>query len=701
MEDQTPHRPTAFAPAIGNLALPDGVVLFAGGGIPSVFHRYESSDLDTGEHWLYLPDRVLEDIIESVPAEQRLGPVVASSFDLDDTGRIHPLVIGGRVRACLGDFRPSGSADSIDWPLVTGWLVHAELLHFHEASASVTLPPALVTCDSTPDRLVRTALNLLVEQVPEGLAATYDERDGLYRMRTAVGNIAMWDILEGELPHSTTSRWLEAIERQRWFLPAGFLPERPMLLAAAPDFLFVHPGVQSDRIRSLIAMPVPGNISRLASERALAAARMIADVHENRLGMTDDLLALCSRFDEAFRNHRPLNHLIKNLFDILHRRLRLSRLVLCIDGQPGRTVLKRIQEEPAVREDIEPAIAAAIRLATTPGRFLVPDTAAGGHLSESEAKRYYLDNVRSEFCFRLTNGDSPDMFVSFGSPEVGGDLRKGERLLEVTVNFLRLYHGYLRLAERESAAPRETADTSLKARQRLRTVADLADGHFHSMFDILSWMLGETELSGAGANDADTPGSLQTFTRAVERLVTHLDRVRHLLHDAPDSDRQSIPAHRLLAELPAAFEGYIHWLQDTRNIAVQVVAERPSGPSFGVSRGVAYDALYPVITAVMRAASHSGEVQIRAIRSDHGNALEISCARPLAGPAGLRSVLEQTTGKRPRPTPAGHLLFDCGELVWECTAETEAPQRARLILAGPDTDRNRPGRRVAPKTEVR
>lgn len=700
MEDQTHSRPIPTLTVAGAPVLPEGLVLFVGGGIPSVFRRLDDAPAGS-ENWLYLPDRVIEQLLESVPIDDRLGPSVAPPLDFEEYGALYPLVIGNNIRACLGDFRGSGSQVCIDWTPITAWLVRCELSHFHGRPSPIATPSALVTCDTTPDRLVRNALNLLVEQVPEGLAATYDERDGLYRMRTAVGNIAMWDTLEGELPHSTASRWLEGVEQGRWFLPAGFLPERPMMLTTAPDFLLIHHGMQSDKMRSLVVMPVPGTISRDASERAIALLRMIAGLHENRLGMTEDLLALCSRFVSAFRHRHSMDTLLKDLFDILNRGLGLSRLVFSTEDRDCRTVLKRIQEEPVVREDSQPAIASAIRLATTTGRTFVADLTVNGCLSEEEAKRYYLDNVRSEFCFRLAMPDSPDLLVAFGTSEVCGRLRKAERLLEVTVSYLQLYQGYLQLAEAQARLGRAQESTLPMGEQRLPTIATLADGHFHSMFDTLSWMLGETELSGAGTDSVDSPGPLKHFTRAVERLVAHLDQVRRLLHDAPESSAATTPVHRLLTELPAVFEGYAHWLQDTKSIAVRIEIDRSAGPNFGIKRGQAYDFLYPVITSIMNSAAHSGEIRLRSTRLHDGGAIELSCARDLTGCTSLRAVIEQWSGQRFISTPGGPARMTYGDSTWECSSETEEPQRAWLSLAARSTDRNSSGQLAAPKTEVR
>jgi len=684
MDVPTYKRCAARGPEAAPPELPAAAALYTGGGIPQLFRRLGTAE--GADAWLYVPAGTLDSLVPTTPATE--GQFAsAEGLTVDDSGRFCPLVVGGAVRGFLsGMDRPDGAALKaavLDWLRTREIATQATLL-----PAQAELAAALVACDLSPERLLRNALNLLVEQVPSGLAAVYGESEGVYGLRTAVGDIAMWDMLEGTLPHATVGRWMEGLAVGRHFLPAGFLPERPMLLDAAPDFLFVHEGLRCSRPRSFVIMPVPGDIAREAGERLLTIARFIAALDADGLSITEDLINVCGQFRFACDQGRPGRELLENLFEVLQRRMGLSRIVLAAADGGGAAAVGRPEMPPSVRAESSPGIAAAIQAAARGGRSFSPDVSALGLLDDDEAKRYYLDNVRSEYCVRPRDAGCGETLVAFGHPETGLRLRQFERLLDSTAMLLDLYY---QLEGRLNASP-GAADAQGKPERRWATASAMAEGHFHAMYDTLSGLLGKTEVAaaigGAAAQTGHSPAG-----EALARVVRSLDHLRALVRDTASAADEPVAVERALAELPGMLEGKAHHLEDLRGLALTVAIGPPSGRSFSILRRDLYDHLYPALLAVMEAAVRSGEVRIRAATHRGADAVEVTCPAPLLGRRSIADVMQVWTGEAGEREGGGRTLFDAGRYVWVCDARGRDPQRAWLAIRH-DINTLRPDRPV-------
>lgn len=669
------------APALRQLRLPEGTTLYVGGGIPQVFRRVITDrETETGE-WLYLPDALLTQIAEEYAGGVGENAAVPEPVCVEEGGRFYPVIAGGAIRGLVSD---TNSGNTSDLQPVFSWMAEEELqAQARRLPIQAELTAALVATDTTPERLVRSALNLMVEQVPSGLAALYGESEGIYRMRTAVGDITMWDMLEGAVPHSTLIEWREAIAQGRHFLPVGFLPERPMLLDGPPNFLFVHHGLQSDRSRAFVLMPVPGDIPREAGERLLMIARFVAALDEYQLSFAEDLLGICSLFRSACERGMSFEDLLERAFDVLASRLGLSRLVYIDDAGRADAVIGRHDGPPSVRKETPPSVATGVRAAASAGRFFTPDVSAGELLRADEAKRYYLDNVRSEYCLRPLDAGGAESCVAYGHPEIGPRLKQFEKLLETTTMFLHLHRRLDRVLTHceGDCAFGKTSGKGME--RRFATASTMAEGHFHSVFDTLSWLLGRTEMqaeaSESGSESAEQNPITSITEQALERVVRHLDQLRGILREAASLTDDPVPIERILAELPAMLQGRSHHLQDLKNVAVSIVIGQASGKSFSMVMRDVYEYVYPVLLAVMDGAVMAGEVRVRSGTHRGADAVEITLPKKLIGRHSLAQIIEQSSGEAGAQESGGRLLFSCGRYVWVCDTPSRDPQRAWLV----------------------
>ncbi len=680
----SPEQPAA------NWPIPPDTSLYLAGGVPQMFRHVAGEAPLPDSTWLYLPYQILTKLShqairtsETEPAA-RLLPALTTEDDI----RIFPIAVGETISAVLVTSAESGDIDKDSITKLTNSLTREALEQLQDTAAftrdEVT---KLFTPAATSDQFIRRLLDLLTKQVPDGLAAVYDLTDGIYRLRTAVGNIAMWDILSGTLTNETTSKWLSAIERKNNFVPAGFLPEHPTFLADPPKFLFLSTGLRTDRGGELLAMPIPGEIGNQIGRYLIAITRFVARLHEDNFGTVDVVLSLSSVIKEAAAKHMPFDHVLSTVFKILSKRISLSRLIFVDPDGHASTIVNRAHAEPTVRKELPHNLARVVADNARGGRFLVTDVAAPDLLTEDEAKRYYLDNVKSEYCFAADKADNSDAFVAFGSPDDFSVLKRHERVLETTAGLLWLYR-YIAQMETSRETNPVGVSRSRRIAERLTTAARLADGYFHTVFESLSYVLGDAELSRAAAELHDSSAELQRRSstehiEAIERAVKSLEEVRQLLMNSTEGHQEQIRLSRLVANLPTVFAGHVHRVQDTKHIAVTIDVRASETAARTIRLSDAYDYLYPAIMAVMDEAICSGQITVQVVAVNGQPAIQIECPTAMIEHALLTDILRSVAGLEPSSEPViGQTELAMGAYRWVCGCEEKAVQRAWLVPAG-------------------
>ncbi len=664
--------------------------LYLSGGVPQVFCRvYPAPEDDAVNRCLYIPSARLEDLPSLLGADRALPPnatFAGEPVTIDDTS-MHPLVIDGAVRGFVG---PPQAGKSCPPAILTAVL---ERVILHYARLDQCGNPMveeflgrLFHRDSSPDRFLAGILNFLTEQIPGGLAVTYNETDGIFRLRLAVGDIASWDKLDGALTHATVDGWTAAIECGRPYVPVGFLPDYPIFLDDPPTFVFVHDAISARHSRSIIAMPVPGDLTPVQARHLEEIGRIIARLHISQFGLTDDLLSMWTMYRRVADGARTLDDVLLEAFSLLDRRVEISRLVYIDPVERSRTVLRRTHSDPAIRHDDDTPVAAGVLDAATSGSHLMPNPTDGEPLTEEEAKQYYLSNVKSEFCLSVRTRRGRRARLAVGSSSEGDHLAPFERFFETVAIFIDLCREAAE-ADDVSASPGDSgrdAERASRAAERLNTMRKLTDGYFHGIIDRLSYLLGEAELIENQAPTTEIHSAADNdpsrFIQSIEAVVAAMERVRILLGGDTDDMRRPVRATHLLAELPATFEGVAHRLQDSKNIAIRVVPARSIRTNLHLTAEEMYDYVYPVILALMDEAICSGKIIVRATTRNDIDALAIECDPEIIGHTTLGAVIVAWAGQ---PAESGDLAasgsLPVGNFTWTWDCLTGTRHRAWLV----------------------
>ena len=641
------------------LTLPETVTLYVAQGVPQVFRRMDRADAaDVTPELLYIPSAVLAALwaskSETPPGETPVA-CAGTTFEIDDQC-VCPLLVGDRVAACLS--RPC--AEPLDDDVLTAALERLVVFEAHTRLADETISTEflsrLMSRDIGAERFNGELLNLLTEQVADSLAVTYGETDGIYRLRLAVGDIGMWDKLDSALTNATIAAWSEAISDGRPFVPVGFLPESPAFLDFLPTFLFVAFGIQSQRKRAIIAMPVTGDLSCRATRKLQTLARLAATVHERQFGITEDLVNMCDALTQIGERRTTFDEVMIDIFRMFNRRTAVSRVVFIGPGGLSRSVVHHAFAESTVRRDETAPVAAAVITAAEGGHCFLPSVAEDGALTEAEAKRYYLDNVKSELCLTVPTARGARFCLAVGSSEPGFHLKEIQRFAKAAASFLAVGRNAARIPDvvvRESAsgASPEVIERRLR---RMHMTDRLTEGFFHSFIDQLSYLLGEAEVlqmkldmetEATVRPKADQSGpAAERVVAAIEGIVDQVRRLRNLCNCDNDQDEPRVRASRLVSELPSLFDGFSHYLQDTKNIAVRVIPARGSNGGLELTRTEMLDYVYPLVVMLMDEAICSGTIIVKGDRIDGRAAVVLELDPGIIGHTNLGELVHRHAG---------------------------------------------------------
>lgn len=672
--------------------IPAGAAVYVCSGVPQVFRRLEVDHrLDEENDWLYFPAEYCLELGRNVvtpwhDSDTRSG--LAEPVDVESR-RFTPLVLHGRTRALV--LRERGRVEDRHCLHVLARL--APLVNAAERTAIDVAARFLTTLfrrEGGTDRFLRSVLGLLADQVSDGLAVTYAENHGLYHLRLAVGDIAMWDRLQSELTLAAAERWRTAAENNLNFVPVGFLPETPVFLASAPPFLFVHPALESEKGRSFLAMPVSGDLSIQAAENITSLARLVSALHERNFGLSDDLLAMYGRLNEAAGTQPIFNEALGEVFDMLNRRTTISRVVFVDTDGSGKAVVSRTHADPVIRSEVAACVAPHVVAASRKKRFLLADLGSGEALSEDDAKRYYLDNVKSELAVSVRSGPRAGAVLAVGSPHEGEHLVEVEKLIEAAAVFLALFRTTATTPEQAGLTGSDERAAGRRLLARLETSRRLADGYFHSLMDRLSSALGQAELidESLRPEPSTTPELNAPAIEAgslIENLESIVDGIKRLRSIAfrTQLKGEMTPVGNFLDRLPSVFEGYTHRIQDTKGIAVRVEGRRKGRCRLEVDTADMFDYFYPALLAVMDEAICSGSIVVTTGTIDSRESLVIECDSSMIGHTTLAEILQrQITGIDDSMLISGHGLCT-GNYTWIPEEPSGTLQRAAMVQSGP------------------
>jgi len=671
---------------LGRIGLSTGSVYLVQ-GVPQVFARVFPKPAEgESETWLYVPREHLEtfpDHVADHPARPTNDTFAGGVVTIDDIP-MHPIIVDGAVHAFVGV--PNNQkqwAPDILAAILERIVLHDALLDRTGNPMVEELLQRIFSRDTSPDRFLSGVLNLLTEQIPGGLAVTYNETDGLYRLRLAVGDIALWDKLDGALTHATASGWNEAIERECPFVPVGFLPEYPVLLQDPPTFVFVHHGIEAQQSRSIIAMPVPGNLTPLQARHLTEIGRILSHLHERQFGVTDDFLTIAGMSRRVAAGARTFDDVLLEAFALIARRVDLTRLVYVDPSGNSRSVVRRMHADPVVTRDQTVPIAPSSLSAAARGHYLMPNLTYGDTLSEDEAKRYYLSNVKSELCLSVRSGRTERAYIAVGSSTEGDHLMRIERFLDTVAVFVDLCREAAEGRDVILSSPENTDDRPNRAAARIETMRKMTDGYFHDIIDRLSYVLGQAELLGSDPYDpAGHELDDKTPTRivsSIEAVVSAMEHVRALIDDADDTMNQPMRASHLLNDLPSCLEGYSHRLQDTKNIALRIVPARSVRTNLELTRGEMYDYVYPVLLAIMDEAICSGKITVRATTINNLDALAIESDAEIVAHTSLPAIIRTWAGLPDEEEDADGATLIVDDFTWYFDTLPDTRHRAWLV----------------------
>ena len=659
--------------------IPAGVAVYVCSGVPQVFRRLEVDHcLDEENDWLYFPAEYCLELGRNVVTpwhDSDTSSGLAEPVDVESR-RFTPLVLHGRTRALV--LRERGRVEDRHCLHLLARL--APLVNSAERTANDVAARFLTTLfrrEGGTDRFLRSVLGLLADQVSDGLAVTYAENHGLYHLRLAVGDIAMWDRLQSELTLAAAERWRTAAENNLNFVPVGFLPETPVFLASAPPFLFVHPALESEKGRSFLAMPVSGDLSIQAAENITCLARLVSALHERNFGLSDDLLAMYGRLNEAAGTLPIFNEALGEVFDMLNRRTTISRVVFVDTDGSGKAVVSRTHADPVIRSEVAACVAPHVVAASRKKRFLLADLGSGEALSE-------------ELAVSVRSGPRAGAVLAVGSPHEGEHLVEVEKLIEAAAVFLALFRTTATTPEQAGLTGSNEPTAVRRLLARLETGRRLADGYFHSLMDRLSSALGQAELidESLRPEPSTTPEPNAPAIEAgslIENLESIVNGIKRLRSMASRTQLKGevTPVGNVLDELPSVFEGYTHRIQDTKGIAVRVEGRRKGRCRFEVDTADMFDYFYPALLAVMDEAICSGSIVVTTGTIDNRESLVIECDSSMIGHTTLAEILQrQITGIDDSMLVSGNCLCT-GNYTWIPEEPSGTLQRAAMVQNGP------------------
>jgi len=623
----TENQKTVLRGDAGGLDVPNGVRVYLVQGLPTVF-RLAGSETDTHnpERWLHIPAEMLGSIRHSLMVQgsnTQFSHIADTGIEIDDA-RLYPVLVSGEVRAVIAvgaGIKLNLNGNTRDALLVSLKNRYLGQDRREEQDLVGELLRCLFARDRSYDQFQKAVLELMTKQWPGTLGAVYFESQGLHQLRLAIGDIHLSDRLEGTLTGSTAQHWGEAIRRRQFFIPADMVPDYPVIGGYPPNYMFVHPGVLSDRTEYMLVLAMPGNIGLSEVAALKRIARLAGHIHESQFSTTSEVMSLYSRLRSEGKTDNSVEDMLTEVHRVVSRQLALSRILLCDTDGNGALVLSGDEGAATVATESQPPLPDDLIDALKDTATLLIPRVSREPLLASRRDEYLKHDVHSEFIVALDQDADRLSYVAFGSPLTGDHLQKHRDLLQAVGQFLSLW---LDLQPRLKAPndvvyARPPEESVVVAHERLNTVAKLAGGYFHDLMEHLSVVVGQNELieSAMVADDAALASRViisgsSKVQKAADRIAAYLGNLRDLCLLTPERLERPLSSRRLLTDLPEIVSGHARQVRDTKNIVLSIKTVPQAGEPFDLTYRHLYDYVLPFVLHLMDEAIASGSMTVTA-----------------------------------------------------------------------------------------
>ena len=638
------------------LNLPSDARLYLAHGIPTVFRRANAESDHAVGAWLHIPGTWLASMKQSLivqGSKVQLNHIARTGIETDDL-KLYPVLVAGEVEAVVTvgtatSFEPDPPTIDAVLDFLSTRCADSEQ-HDHHCLLGNFLDRLFVR-DHSYDEFQKAVLELMTEQWPGSLAAVYVRSESVQKLRLAVGDIHLSDRLEGTLKNTTARDWTDAIRRKQFFLPADMMPDYPVAADHPPNYMFLHPGIISDRTEYMIVVLIPGDIGRVETIALRQIARIAGHLHESQFSTASEVSSLYARLAEYGATGGEFKEALIEAFHVVNCQVPLSRMVVAKDGSPAEIVVAGSDGEPTVR--IEPQAPIPTALLTeldADNPVIVPDVRKSPCRAE-ERESYLRDNVASEIMLPVGHPGDASGYVAFGCPHAGRHLDSHRTVLEAVATFLGFRESLkTQQAHLEAMVVGSSSGASADlANDRLNTIAKLAGGYFHDLMEHLSVVVGQNEIienaikaeDHALSSNAISNGSAKV-RKAANQLAAYLGNLRDLCLLTTDQMARRLSSRQLLEDLPTIVRGHATQVKDSKNVTLTIEANRPTDNDFDLTYREVYDYVLPFVLGLMDEAICSGHLLISADGGPGRAELVFEFAADIIGHSRLGEMIGRT-----------------------------------------------------------
>lgn len=631
------------------------VRLYLSEGLREVFRRVvNQSSGCSKESWLYVPSEQLKSIRQSLIVEGS-NPAfnhVAKNPYVDNGYNLYPVLVEGVVRAIIVET----AGKTLDINNTIAAAIIDSLSNFDGATekpdgkTASNFVSTLFQRDNSFDVFNRRMLDLLAKQQHNSLAALYSESDGIYTQRVVVGNLHLYDKITRELKLATAREWINSMAKERFFQPVDLLPDHPVFLDSPPNYVFIHPGARSERTDYIIAVVFPGDITLQATRNIREIARLSSMLRDTQFSGTIEILSLFQRLEVMIDSSATVDDILLEVFKVLEGQMILSRLALVQPYGASQIVVRRAPLGLQVKHEDCPVIAEIMRYALKGNNPIILTTFQGRNLSEEEAKRYYLDDVKSEACFPVKLGSGSRGLIAIGSPVEGDYLLSLKFLLSSASIFISQWCSFSGKYENEqlSVSPSMAYDDMANQRLQYRSLLKLISGYFQEIHSSLSVAREEIEMIQGGVSTTDpSPLSAETVAgtdniiRAIDNITQLVGCLQGICSLVEEYSKGDVSVQAFLSKLPLVIKCYTKQVKDSKNISITIETRSDTDCNFSWPLSTLLGSALPFILTVIDKAIGSGVLRAKAFSHEDGNVVQFEFSGNIMGHSTIDTLLQQ------------------------------------------------------------
>lgn len=183
-------------------------------------------------------------------------------------------------------------------------------------------------------------------------------------------------------------------------------------------------------------------------------------------------------------------------------------------------------------------------------------------------------------------------------------------------------------------------------KSRLNLSYKLSVGYFHRLFSKMTVLLGNIENANkhlAAQEQKDDTDKILKHLVVIENNADLVGGYIDVLHDLTHTDNNyytnEIEASEMLKRLPRILEGYLHYINITKNVSLRIDVLTHTKPWFFVLGSDVDDIIIPAILSIADAAVQDGTIALEAHKELGGAYIKISLHNSLINSANIIKII--------------------------------------------------------------